>query len=56
VATPDRFTGDGTTILDAANYMVGENSNPQSIFFRNSIPITSAALATLKVRGVSPAR
>jgi hypothetical protein len=34
VATRDRFTGDGTTILDAANFMVGENSNPQSIFFQ----------------------
>ncbi|MBV8136381.1 MAG: hypothetical protein JO121_12245, partial [Deltaproteobacteria bacterium] len=34
VATRDRFTGDGTTILDAANFMVGENGNPQSIFFQ----------------------
>lgn len=34
VATRDRFTGDGTTILDATNYMVGEKSNPQSIFFQ----------------------
>ena len=34
MATRDRFTGDGTTILDAANFMVGENGNPQSIFLQ----------------------
>jgi hypothetical protein len=33
VATTDRFTGDGTTILDAVNFMVGANSDPASIFF-----------------------
>jgi hypothetical protein len=33
VATRDRFTGDGTTILDAANFMVGANTDPGSIFF-----------------------
>ena len=33
VATRDRFTADGTTILDAANFMIGENSNHRSIFF-----------------------
>jgi hypothetical protein len=38
VATRDRFTGDGTTILDAANYMVGENCIPQSIFFQKLDP------------------
>ena len=33
VATRDRFTGDGTTILDAVNFMVQANSDPSSIFF-----------------------
>jgi hypothetical protein len=33
VATRDRFTADGTTILDAANFMIGANSDPGSIFF-----------------------
>jgi hypothetical protein len=33
VATRDRFTGDGTTILDAANFMVQANSDPGSVFF-----------------------
>lgn len=33
VATRDRFTGDGTTILDAANFMVHANSDPSSLFF-----------------------
>jgi len=33
VATRDRFTGDGTTILDAANFMQSANSDPSSIFF-----------------------
>ena len=33
VATRDRFTGDGTTILDAAHFMVQENSDPGSVFF-----------------------
>ena len=34
VATEDENTGPGQTILDAANYMVGENSNSSSIFFQ----------------------
>jgi len=33
VATRDRFAGDGTTILDAANFMQSANSDPSSIFF-----------------------
>ena len=32
VATRDRFTGNGTTILEAANYMVAANSDPASPF------------------------
>jgi hypothetical protein len=34
VATEDENTGPGQTILDAANYMIGENSNSSSIFFQ----------------------
>jgi hypothetical protein len=33
VATEDKNTGTGQTIIEAAKYMVGENSNPSSIFF-----------------------
>jgi hypothetical protein len=33
VATRDRFTGDGTTILDAAHFMVLANSDSGSVFF-----------------------
>jgi len=33
VATEDQSTGSGQTILDAANYMITANSNPQSPFF-----------------------
>jgi hypothetical protein len=33
VATRDRFTGDGTTIWDAASFMLHANSDPNSIFF-----------------------
>jgi hypothetical protein len=33
VATRDRFTGDGTTVLDAARFMVNANNDPHSIFF-----------------------
>jgi len=33
VATEDENTGVGQTIVDAAKYMIGENSNPSSIFF-----------------------
>jgi predicted dienelactone hydrolase len=32
VATKDQNTGPGQTILDAANYMIGENSNSSSLF------------------------
>jgi hypothetical protein len=34
VATEDQNTGPGQTIVDAAKYMIGENSNSSSIFFR----------------------
>jgi hypothetical protein len=34
VATEDEYTGPGQTILDAANFMIGENSNAASIFYR----------------------
>lgn len=33
IATEDPFTGRGQTILDAANYMVGQNSSSTSIFY-----------------------
>ena len=33
VATEDKNTGAGQTILDAANYMVGQNGNSASIFY-----------------------
>ena len=33
VATEDENTGVGQTIVDATKYMIGENSNPSSIFF-----------------------
>ena len=33
IATEDEFTGPGQTILDAANFMVGQNSDSASIFF-----------------------
>jgi hypothetical protein len=33
IATRDRFTGDGTTILDAATFLISANADPQSIFF-----------------------
>jgi len=33
IATQDRYTHTGQTILDAANFLVQENANPQSIFF-----------------------
>jgi hypothetical protein len=33
VATEDENTGTGQTIVDAAKYMIGENSNSSSIFF-----------------------
>ncbi len=33
VATEDKNTGTGQTIIEAAKYMVGENSNPSSVFF-----------------------
>ena len=33
IATRDRFTGDGTTILDAALFLQSANSDPGSIFF-----------------------
>ena len=32
IATRDRFTADGTTILDAARFMVSANGDPQSAF------------------------
>lgn len=34
VVTEDQNTGPGQTILDGANYMIGENSNSSSIFFQ----------------------
>ncbi|MBV9016035.1 MAG: hypothetical protein JO058_10300 [Alphaproteobacteria bacterium] len=33
IATRDRFTGDGTTVLDSVNFMLHANSDPNSIFF-----------------------
>jgi hypothetical protein len=33
IATQDQNAGPGQTIVDAAKYMVGENSNPSSVFF-----------------------
>jgi hypothetical protein len=33
VATRDRFTADGTTIWDAASFILSANSDPSSIFF-----------------------
>jgi hypothetical protein len=33
IATQDRYTHTGQTILDAANFLVQANANPQSIFF-----------------------
>jgi hypothetical protein len=34
VVTEDQNTGPGQTILDAANYLIGENNNPSSIFYQ----------------------